>query len=132
MLDMGFLPDISRILNLLPRQRQSLMFSATFSEEIRKLAANFLREPLLLEVARRNATADLITHEVIKVHDSEKTDALLEILRTRGADGGRLTQVLVFVNAKIECRRLARQVPEVGVHIHAAHRGKKQDEPMEV
>jgi len=130
MLDMGFLPDISRILNLLPRQRQSLMFSATFSEEIRKLAANFLREPLLLEVARRNATADLITHEVIKVHDSEKTDALLEILRTRGADGGRLTQVLVFVNAKIECRRLARQLQKAGVNADAIHGDKTQDERM--
>ena len=64
MLDMGFLPDISRILNLLPKQRQSLMFSATFSEEIKKLAANFLNDPQLIEVARRNATADNVTQEV--------------------------------------------------------------------
>ena len=130
MLDMGFLPDISRILNLIPKERQSLMFSATFSEEIKKLAANFLRNPQLLEVARRNATAELITQEVIKVHESEKTDALLKLLRTRGPEGGRLTQVLVFVNAKIECRRLARQLQKAGVNADAIHGDKTQDERM--
>jgi ATP-dependent RNA helicase RhlE len=130
MLDMGFLPDISRILNLLPRERQSLMFSATFSEEIKRLANNFLREPQLIEVARRNATADLITQEVVKVHDSQKTDALLELLRTRGPDGGPMKQVLVFVNAKIECRRLARQLQKAGVNADAIHGDKTQDERM--
>src|SRR5512137_3187756 len=130
MLDMGFLPDISRILNLLPRQRQSLMFSATFSEEIKRLAANFLRSPQLIETAARNATADNVKQEVYKLHESEKTDALLEILRTRGPDGGRLTQVLVFVNAKIECRRLARQLQKAGVNADAIHGDKTQDERM--
>jgi superfamily II DNA/RNA helicase len=130
MLDMGFLPDISRILNLLPKDRQSLMFSATFSEEIKKLAANFLRDPQLIEVARRNATADNVTQEVFKVHDSEKGDALLQLLRTRGPDGGPLTQVLVFVNAKIECRRLARQLQKAGVNADAIHGDKTQDERM--
>lgn len=130
MLDMGFLPDISRILNLLPRERQSLMFSATFSEEIKKLAANFLRDPVLIEVARRNATADLITQQVFKVHESEKTDALLTLLRTHGPDGGPMKQVLVFVNAKIECRRLARQLQRAGVNADAIHGDKTQDERM--
>jgi superfamily II DNA/RNA helicase len=106
------------------------MFSATFSEEIKKLAANFLRNPQLIEVARRNATADNVAQEVFKVHDSEKTDALLELLRTRGPDGGRLTQVLVFVNAKIECRRLARQLQKAGVNADAIHGDKTQDERM--
>jgi ATP-dependent RNA helicase RhlE len=130
MLDMGFLPDISRILNVLPKPRQSLMFSATFSEEIKKLAANFLQQPQLIEVARRNATADNVTQEVVKLHESEKVDALLELLRTRGKDGGRLTQVLVFVNAKIECRRLARQLQKAGVNADAIHGDKTQDERM--
>jgi len=130
MLDMGFLPDISRILNFLPKERQSLMFSATFSEEIKKLAANFLRSPQLIETAARNATADNVKQEVYKLHESEKTDALLEILRTRGPDGGRLTQVLVFVNAKIECRRLARQLQNAGVNADAIHGDKTQDERM--
>jgi superfamily II DNA/RNA helicase len=130
MLDMGFLPDISRILNLLPRERQSLMFSATFSEEIKKLAANFLRDPQLIEVARRNATADKVTQEVVRVHDSEKTDVLLHLLRTRGPEGGALKQVLVFVNAKIECRRLARQLERAGINADAIHGDKTQDERM--
>ncbi|MEG1969021.1 MAG: DEAD/DEAH box helicase [Burkholderiaceae bacterium] len=130
MLDMGFLPDISRILNLLPKQRQSLMFSATFSEEIKKLAANFLKDPVLIEVARRNATADTVKQEVVRVHESEKTDALLQLLKTRGPEGGRLTQVLVFVNAKIECRRLARQLQKSGVNADAIHGDKTQEERM--
>ncbi|MCS7101081.1 MAG: DEAD/DEAH box helicase, partial [Burkholderiaceae bacterium] len=128
MLDMGFLPDISRILKLLPTQRQSLMFSATFSEEIKKLAANFLRDPVLIEVARRNATADLIRQEIFKVHESEKTDALLALLRTRGRDGGPMKQVLVFVNAKIECRRLTRQLQKAGVNADAIHGDRTQEE----
>src|SRR4030095_5443178 len=115
MLDMGFLPDISRILNQLPAVRQSLMFSATFSEEIKRLAANFLRDPVLIEAARRNETAENVTQEVVRLHESEKTDALLELLRTRGDDGGRLTQVLLFVNSKIEFRRLAPPVPQGAV-----------------
>jgi ATP-dependent RNA helicase RhlE len=130
MLDMGFLPDISRILGLLPRERQSLMFSATFSEEIKKLAANFLRQPVLIEVARRNATAETIKQEFIRVHESEKTDALLSLLRTRGDAGGPMRQVLVFVNAKIECRRLARQLQKAGVNADAIHGDKTQDERM--
>jgi superfamily II DNA/RNA helicase len=135
MLDMGFLPDISRILNQLPKERQSLMFSATFSEEIKKLAANFLRDPVLIEVARRNATAENVKQELVRLHESEKTDVLLELLRTRGPSdgndsGGRLTQVLVFVNSKIECRRLARQLQKAGVNADAIHGDKTQDERM--
>jgi ATP-dependent RNA helicase RhlE len=125
MLDMGFLPDISRILNLLPRQRQSLMFSATFSEEIKKLAANFLRDPVLVEVARRNAPAELVQQELYRVHESEKTAALLELLRGRG-----LRQVLVFVNTKIGCRRLARELVKQGINADAIHGDKSQDERM--
>jgi len=130
MLDMGFLPDISRILNLLPKERQSLMFSATFSEEIKKLAANFLREPVLVEVARRNATAENVTQEVVKLHESEKTDALLELLRTRGEGGGRLTQVLVFVNSKIECRRPRAAVAEGRCKRRCDPRRQDADERM--
>jgi superfamily II DNA/RNA helicase len=123
MLDMGFLPDISRILNQLPKQRQSLMFSATFSEEIKKLAANFLREPLLLEVAQRNATAENVQQELYRVHESEKTGALLALLR-----GRELKQVLVFVNTKIGCRRLARELVKQGINADAIHGDKSQDE----
>jgi ATP-dependent RNA helicase RhlE len=125
MLDMGFLPDISRILNLLPRERQSLMFSATFSAEIKKLAANFLRDPVLVEVSQRNSPADNVRQELMHVHESEKHAALLTLL----ADP-ELTQVLVFVNAKIGARRLARQLQREGVNADEIHGDKTQDERM--
>ena len=125
MLDMGFLPDISRILNLLPKDRQSLMFSATFSEEIKRLAANFLRDPVLVEVAQRNSTAENVTQEIVQVHESEKGAALLALLRERD-----LSQVLVFVNTKIGARRLARQLQRDGVNADAIHGDKTQDERM--
>jgi len=125
MLDMGFLPDISRILQLLPRERQSLMFSATFSEEIKKLAANFLREPTLVEVAQRNSTAETVLQELVHVHESEKDAALLALLQER-----ELPQVLVFVNTKIGARRLARQLQHEGVLADAIHGDKTQDERM--
>src|SRR5690606_34792671 len=69
MLDMGFLPDLQRIINLLPRQRQNLMFSATFSPEIKKLAGSFLNNPISVEVARSNATAERVTQVVYKVEE---------------------------------------------------------------
>jgi len=125
MLDMGFLPDISRILNLLPRERQSLMFSATFSEEIKKLAANFLHDPVLVEVARRNSTADTVRQELVHVHESEKYGALLTLL----ADP-QIPQALVFLNTKIGTRRLGRQLQHDGVNADAIHGDKTQEERM--
>ncbi len=125
MLDMGFLPDISRILQQLPKQRQSLMFSATFSEEIKRLAANFLIDPVLVEVAQRNSTADNVRQELIHVHESEKGAALLALLRERD-----LPQVLVFVNTKIGARRLARELQRGDINADAIHGDKTQDERM--
>ena len=129
MLDMGFLPDISRILKLLPANRQSLLFSATFSPEIKKLAKNFLKpNPRVIEVARENSTAETVTQELFTVSDREKTDVLIDMLKTRGPEGGPLTQVLVFVNAKITCRRLARTLERVGINADAIHGDKTQEE----
>lgn len=129
MLDMGFLPDISRILQLLPKTRQSLMFSATFSEEITKLAKNFLKpDPAVIKVARQNQTAATVTQELLAVTERDKTDVLIDMLRTRGPEGGPLTQVLVFVNAKITCRRLARTLERVGINADAIHGDKTQEE----
>lgn len=129
MLDMGFLPDISRILKLLPANRQSLMFSATFSPEIKKLAKSFLREnPVLIEVARQNATADTVTQSLYAVAERDKTDVLIDLLKTGGADGEAMTQVIVFVNAKITCRRLARTLERVGINADAIHGDKTQEE----
>ncbi len=128
MLDMGFLPDISRILNLLPAQRQSLMFSATFSPEIKSLAANFLKTPKLVEVARENSTAKTITQKLYEVHDSEKMDALMELLDDEACEDAK--NILVFVNSKIACRRLARMLERNGYAADSIHGDKTQDERL--
>lgn len=128
MLDMGFLPDITRILNQLPHKRQSLMFSATFSPEIKKLAKSFLHSPKIIEVARENATADTVRQVVYSVKDEDKTDALIEILKTGGENLAPLKQVLVFVNAKITCRRLERILKSAGIAAGAIHGDKTQEE----
>lgn len=129
MLDMGFLPDISRILQHLPASRQSLMFSATFSPEITKLAKSFLKpNPTVIEVAAQNQTADTVTQKVYRVTDREKTDVLIDILKHHGENGSAMQQVLVFVNAKITCRRLSRTLERVGINTDAIHGDKTQEE----
>ncbi|MCU6434442.1 DEAD/DEAH box helicase [Undibacterium sp. Jales W-56] len=125
MLDMGFLPDLQRIINLLPKQRQSLMFSATFSPEIKKLAASFLTNPVTIEVARSNATADNVTQILYKVAEEEKRDAVSFIIRERG-----LKQVIVFSNTKIGASRLALHLVKQGVKASAIHGDKSQSERM--
>src|SRR5205085_10447289 len=79
MLDMGFIPDIKRIMALLPKQRQNLLFSATFSDEIKKLADQLLNRPELIEVARRNAAAERVTHSLYKVAQDSKRALLTHI-----------------------------------------------------
>ncbi len=125
MLDMGFLPDLQRIINLLPKKRQNLMFSATFSTEIKKLAGSFLNDPVTIEVARSNATADRVTQVVYKVDEDSKRDAVSHLIRGRD-----LKQVLVFSNTKIGASRLARQLEQEGVKATAIHGDKSQSERM--
>ncbi len=125
MLDMGFLPDLQRIINLLPKARQNLMFSATFSPEIKKLAASFLNQPVTIEVARSNATSDNVTQVVYKVDEAAKRDAVAHLIRGRD-----LKQVLVFSNTKIGASRLARQLEQEGVKATAIHGDKSQAERM--
>ena len=133
MLDMGFLPDISRILNALPKKRQNLMFSATFSSEIKRLAGNFLTDPVVIEVARQNATAATIKQEVFSVNELQKTDALVELLKTRGEDSdGKPLQTIVFVNAKLTARRLARELEKCGFNADAIHGDKTQEERLKL
>jgi ATP-dependent RNA helicase RhlE len=126
MLDMGFLPDLQRIINLLPKKRQNLMFSATFSPEIKKLAATFLKDPVTIEVARSNATAENVTQIIYKVEEEAKRDAVSFIIRERG-----LKQVIVFSNTKIGASRLARQLETEGVKASAIHGDKSQSERMQ-
>lgn len=126
MLDMGFMPDLKRILALLPKQRQSLMFSATFSSEIKKLSAEFLISPQLIEVARSNATAENVTQKVYMVAQADKHALLAQLLR--GSDA---TQVLVFTKTKITASRLARQLQREGVSADAIHGDKSQLERIQ-
>ncbi len=125
MLDMGFLPDLQRIINLLPKQRQNLMFSATFSPEIKKLAGSFLKEPVLIEVARSNATAERVTQIVYKVDEEAKRDAVVHLLRQR-----EIKQVIVFSNTKIGASRLSRELERQGIRASAIHGDKTQIERM--
>lgn len=126
MLDMGFLPDIQRIINLLGKDRQSLMFSATFSNEIRKLAESFLRNPQLIEVARRNALAENIEQTVYRVPTPEhKRAAVSKLVRDKA-----LAQVIVFSNTKIGAGRLARLLEKDGLNAAAIHGDKSQQERL--
>ncbi|MFZ9480581.1 MAG: DEAD/DEAH box helicase, partial [Burkholderiaceae bacterium] len=127
MLDMGFLPDLQRIVNLLPKARQSLLFSATFSPEIRKLAKTFLNDtPTVIEVAARNATAENVTQIVYTVDRAEaKRAAVAHLVKSRG-----LKQVIVFTNTKIGASRLARELQREGIPADAIHGDKSQGERL--
>jgi ATP-dependent RNA helicase RhlE len=123
MLDMGFLPDIKRIQAVLPKERQTLLFSATFSEEIRKLANVMLRTPTMIEVARRNTPSEVITHQVYEVPTTRKRALIAHLIRTR-----EMKQVLVFVRKKIDANRLARELVRDGINATAIHSDRSQAE----
>jgi superfamily II DNA/RNA helicase len=125
MLDIGFLPDLQRILSYLPKQRQTLLFSATFSPEIKRLANSYLQEPILVEVARPNATASTVEQRFYSVEDDDKRRAVLHLLRERA-----LSQALVFVNSKLGAARLARSFERDGMRTAALHGDKSQDERL--
>ncbi len=125
MLDIGFLPDLQRILSYLPKQRQTLLFTATFSTEIRRLAESYLHDPVLVEVARPNATATNVEQVFYSVTADDKRAAVRQLLKTRS-----LSQALVFVNSKIGCARLARSFERDGLRTNALHGDKSQDERL--
>ena len=121
MLDMGFIHDIKKVLALLPRQRQNLLFSATFSEEIRTLADNLLNHPALIEVARRNAPAEAVTQRVHLVDRERKRELLAHLIREN-----RWRQVLVFTRTKHGANRLSEQLTKGGISALAIHGNKSQ------
>ena len=123
MLDMGFMPDLKRILALLPKQRQNLMFSATFSNEIKRLADDFLTKPQLIEVARSNATNDNVTQKVYQVAQSDKEALLIQLLKAAEAK-----QVIIFTKTKITASRLSRSLEREGIAADAIHGDKTQQE----
>jgi ATP-dependent RNA helicase RhlE len=125
MLDIGFLPDLQRILSYLPKQRTTLLFSATFSPEIKRLASSYLQNPVTIEVARPNATASTVEQRFYSVPEDEKRHALHQILKTRG-----MKQAFVFVNSKLGCARLARSLEREGLKTTALHGDKSQDERL--
>jgi len=125
MLDIGFLPDLQRILSFLPKQRITLLFSATFSPEIKRLANSYLQDPVLVEVARSNATASTVEQHFYSVEGDDKRHALHQILKDRG-----LKQAFVFVNSKLGCARLARSLEHEGLKTTALHGDKSQDERL--
>ena len=125
MLDIGFLPDLQRILSYLPKQRTTLLFSATFSPEIKRLANSYLQDPVTIEVARSNATAATVEQHIYSVPEDDKRRALKQILRDRD-----IKQAFVFVNSKLGCARLARSLERDGFHAVAMHGDKSQDERL--
>jgi ATP-dependent RNA helicase RhlE len=121
MLDMGFIPAIRRVLKLLPPQRQNLMFSATYSEEIRKLASRFLRDPATIEVAVRNATAERVDQQMYRVPKEHKRHLLAHLIKS-----GNWHQVLVFTRTKHGANRLTQQLESCGIRASAIHGNKSQ------
>ncbi len=120
MLDMGFIHDIRKVLKLLPRVRQNLLFSATFSNEIKKLAAGFLHNPVYVEVARNEATHQ-VTQVVHPVDKSNKRALLSHLI-----SNGEWQQVLVFTKTKHGANRLTKQLESDGIHAAAIHGNKSQ------
>jgi len=121
MLDMGFIHDIRKILALLPAQRQNLLFSATFSPEIRRLAADFLKEPAHVQVTPRNTAAELVKQVVIPVDRGRKRELLSQLVKS-----GRIYQALVFTRTKHGADRLAQQLTRDGISAVAIHGNKSQ------
>jgi ATP-dependent RNA helicase RhlE len=121
MLDMGFIRDIRKIIALLPKQRQNLMFSATFSPEIRELAAGLLNKPVSVDVAPRNTSAETVTQRVIETDREKKKELLCHLFATRGWH-----QVLVFARTKHGADALARTLDKAGIKSAAIHGDKSQ------
>ncbi|MDQ7975716.1 DEAD/DEAH box helicase [Paraburkholderia sp. SARCC-3016] len=121
MLDMGFIHDIKRVLAKLPAKRQNLLFSATFSDEIKALADSLLNSPALIEVARRNTTAETVAQKVYPVDRDRKRELLTHLIKQHN-----WFQVLVFTRTKHGANRLAEQLTKDGISALAIHGNKSQ------
>jgi len=122
MLDMGFIRDIKRVLKMLPASRQNLMFSATYSDDIRELANNFLRNPVGVQVTPRNATADKVEQSAYRVPKEHKRHLLAHLIKE-----GDWHQVLVFTRTKHGANRLTQQLERAGINAMAIHGNKSQN-----
>jgi len=125
MLDMGFWPDVQRILSQLPARRQTLLFSATMPGEVLKLTQEFLHDPKYVQVGRRGGPAQTITHAIQEVAGAEKTKWLADWLRREAAG-----PVLVFCRTKIGADRLATRLSSMGIRAAALHADRTQQQRM--
>lgn len=123
MLDMGFIPDVRKLIALMPEKRQTLLFSATFSDDIRKMAKEFQSDPEIVEVAARNSIADNLTQVLYPVDQNLKADLLIHLIQRDSMD-----QVLVFTRSKIGASRLASYLDRRGVSCSAIHGDRSQQE----
>jgi ATP-dependent RNA helicase RhlE len=122
MLDMGFIHDIKRVLKMLPAQRQNLMFSATYSDDIRDLASRFVKNPVSVQVTPRNATAEKVEQSAYRVPKEHKRHLLAHLINE-----GNWHQVLVFTRTKHGANRLTQQLERAGVNAMAIHGNKSQN-----
>jgi ATP-dependent RNA helicase RhlE len=121
MLDMGFIPDIRRIIKLLPQQRQNLLFSATYSDDIRALAERLLHNPLSIQVSPRNAAIEIVEQRAYRVQKEQKRHLLIHLIQE-----GQWHQVLIFTRTKHGANRLTQQLEGAGIKAAAIHGNKSQ------
>jgi ATP-dependent RNA helicase RhlE len=122
MLDMGFVNDIKKIINIIPKQRQTLLFSATYSEAIKKLSNQFLIAPTLIEVARTNASSEIVKQAVYHVDKARKRELLTHLIKD-----GDWKQILVFTRTKHGANKLSEQLEKDGITATAIHGNKSQN-----
>jgi ATP-dependent RNA helicase RhlE len=122
MLDMGFIHDIRRVIKLLPAKRQNLMFSATFSDDIRSLAHGILRDPVAIDIAPRNSAVHTVAQRMVHVSKNEKPELLSYLIRT-----GNWRQTLVFARTKRGANKLAERLARDGIATDALHGNKSQN-----
>ena len=123
MLDMGFIDDIRTIISLLPEQRQSLLFSATFPDSIKRLTKTLMRDPASVQVTPRNSATTQVEHVVLRVENDDKREVLSRLIR-----GGRVSSALVFVRTKHGADRLSNQLYRDGIRVAAIHGNKAQSQ----
>ncbi len=121
MLDMGFLKDIKRIMSLMPDRRQNLLFSATFSKEIKHLAGSFMRDPILVEATPENTAVEKIIQKIYRLDKAKKSDFLIKLIKD-----GDWQQVLVFSKTKHGANRLSKKLDKAGISSSAIHGDKSQ------
>jgi|TARA_B100000795_G_scaffold270076_1_gene262578 ATP-dependent RNA helicase RhlE len=121
MLDMGFVRDINKVVKLVPSNRQTLMFSATFSKDIKKLASQYLNNPVMVEAAPENTTAEKVVHKAFPVNKKEKPEVVVKLIKE-----GNMKQVLVFTRTKHKANRIAEKLNKSGIEAAAIHGDKSQ------